>query len=368
MLKDTIRFHLFPAQFTEKESQLAEYGEFIASGFRYPSGVCALRLKNNLGELVLLPFQGQQIWDANMLGRRLTMKSMFNQPYPTRDFLSTYGAFLLHCGATAMGVPGPQDQHPLHGDLPNAPYSEAWLELGQDENGAFIGLGGYYTHTLAFNYHYRAEPLVKIYAGSSVFHVSMTITNLKQSKMPLMYLAHVNFRPVDNGRLVSTVEATPEHMRVRADFPDFMEVDPAFRQFVQELKTNPQKHTQLKTEMKYDPELVFFMDYYADSQGWAHSLQIHPDGSADVVRHRTTQLNHTLRWICRTPDQDAIGFEPATAEGTGYSSEKDKGNLRWLAPEERFHCDLQIGVLTSEEAALQEQRLHTLAYEISRHD
>ena len=28
---------------------------------------------------------------------------------PTQDYLATYGAFFIHCGATAMGNPGPHD-------------------------------------------------------------------------------------------------------------------------------------------------------------------------------------------------------------------------------------------------------------------
>jgi hypothetical protein len=232
--------------------------------------------------------------------------------------------------------------------------------LGQDQYGDYLGLSGKYTHTLAFNHHYLAEPLVRMDAGSAIFRAGMTITNLKNSRMALMYLAHVNFRPVDLGRLVSTVEAVPEHMRVRAEFPDFMEVDPSFRNFVRELKEQPGNHCLLKPGMQYDPEAVFFLDYVADQSGWAHSLQIHPDGSADVLRHRTDQLGHGLRWICRTPDQDALGFEPATAEGTGYSSEKAKGNLRWLDPGGRFHCDLQIGVLTPEEASREEELVQSV--------
>ncbi|MGB4803261.1 MAG: DUF4432 domain-containing protein, partial [Anaerolineae bacterium] len=56
--------HLMPAVFGERERLLLECGPLTASAFRYDSGVCALRLRNELGELVMLPFQGQQIWSA----------------------------------------------------------------------------------------------------------------------------------------------------------------------------------------------------------------------------------------------------------------------------------------------------------------
>ncbi len=119
------RIHLQEAVFTEKENVLVESGELSASVFRYDTGVCGLRLKNSRGELVLLPFQGQQIWRCEFEGRNLTMKSMFTQPVSTTDFLATYGAFFVHCGVTAMGVPSPDDSHPLHGELPNAAYQQA---------------------------------------------------------------------------------------------------------------------------------------------------------------------------------------------------------------------------------------------------
>lgn len=123
--------HLQPYFFAELEKTLAEVDGIAASIFRYPSGVAALRLKNAIGEIVVLPFQGQQVWDAQFYGRTLTMKSMFDQPYPTQTYLQTYGGFVVHCGATAMGVPEAGDNHPLHGELPNAPYLNAALLIGK---------------------------------------------------------------------------------------------------------------------------------------------------------------------------------------------------------------------------------------------
>lgn len=354
---DQVPVPLFPDQFSEKEKPLIESGQLSARLFRFDSGVCSVRLQNGVGELVMLPFQGQQIWRAEMAGRNLTMKSMFDQPYPTRDFLSTYGAFLLHCGATAMGSPGPSDTHALHGELPNATYPTALVVLAEDDQGIFVGLTGSCGVTLAFNYNYIAQPMVKLYSGSTIFHVSMTITNLKQTPMPLMYLTHINFRPVDDGRLVYSVPCDPAHMHVRASLPDFVEVPSGYREFLEELRIHPEKHLSLKPGLEFDPEVVFYLDYMADKSGWAHALQVHPDGSADVMRHRPTQLDHGVTWICRTPDQDALGFEPATAGVEGYSAEKKKGNVRSLAGGQSFHCDVQVGVLEKAEAQREEKAI-----------
>src|SRR5215217_600946 len=85
--------HLFADFFTPAERPFLQAGELSASLFRYPSGVAALRLSNERGELVLLPFQGQQIWSAHFDGRNITMQSMFDQPRPTQNYLETYGGF-----------------------------------------------------------------------------------------------------------------------------------------------------------------------------------------------------------------------------------------------------------------------------------
>ena len=47
-----------------RERPLLASGDLSASLFRYDSGVAGLRLRNAQGELVMLPFQGQQIWSG----------------------------------------------------------------------------------------------------------------------------------------------------------------------------------------------------------------------------------------------------------------------------------------------------------------
>ncbi|MGQ9553499.1 MAG: DUF4432 family protein [Anaerolineae bacterium] len=343
--------NLTPRMFAEKERVLIEHGPLSASTFLYDSGVCGLRLRSGLGQVVLLPFQGQQIWSAEFRNRNLTMKSMFTEPRPTTDYLSNYGGFLLHCGAATMGVPAQEDTHPLHGELPNAPFQKAWLVVGEDKQGPYLALGGQYQHIVAFNHNYLAEPLLKFYASSTLLDLSMTVTNMKRSDMELMYLAHINFRPVDNGRLVYSAPADPEHMKVRRSIPAHVRTRPGYREWLDELQQHPEKANVLRPELLFDPEVVFTINYLADEDGWAHTMQVHPEGSADYVRHRPSQLDKGVRWICRTPDQDALGMVlPATAEPEGYTAEKAKGNLKILPPGGQFHFNIQMGALTAEEA------------------
>lgn len=353
-------YSLYRYTFTDQEKPLLESNNFRVSAFRYGSGVEAVRVKNNLGEIIVLPFQGQQVWRAQFNGRELTMKSMFSEPQPTHIFEANYGAFVIHCGATAMGDPAPQDKHPLHGELPNAAYHEAFLTIGEDAHGAYVGVNGKYQHTLAFAFNYLAEPSVKLHENSSLLTISMNITNLKRSPMELMYLAHINFRPVNGGRLVYSALPNPQHVRVRPYAPG-LAVPPGYEEFISELAGHPEKHHEMTAQSLFDPEAVFFIDYLTDEEGWAHTLQVLPDGSADYVRYRPTELPKGLRWISRTPDQDALGMAlPATAESEGYLKEKEKGNLKILRPNERFTCEFEAGALDAAAAQTVQRKIASI--------
>jgi hypothetical protein len=331
-----------------------------ATTFVYSSGVKAVRLQHQNADVILLPYQGQQIWSAVFSGRELAMRSMFSEPQPERAVLRNLARFLLHCGITGIGSPTGQDRHALHGELPNAPYQHAWLVVGEDEAGSYIGLSGSYEYIEAFNDHYRFTPLVKLYQNSTLLHMNVTLENLNQTPLEYMYLAHINFRPVNHGKLVYTANVNPTNVRVRADLPPHSQAKPGYREFVQQLVAHPELHHELKPGMPYDPEVVLYINFISDEQGWASSMQIHPDGSADLVRHKPEQLSHGVRWICRTANQEALGFEPATAEVEGYSAEKAKGNVRVLPAGEVFHAEYQMGLLNSEQAALEQAKINAL--------
>lgn len=147
-----ITVHLNQSMFTSKETILMENEQLQATIFRFRSGVCGLRISNDFGEIVILPFQGQQIWSAQFEGRELGIISVFDEPRATRDYLENYGGFLLHCGFTSMGCPGPLDTHPLHEELPNAPYQEAYVRAGRDKRGPYLEVSGTYRHSIAFTW------------------------------------------------------------------------------------------------------------------------------------------------------------------------------------------------------------------------
>jgi len=266
-----------------------------------------------------------------------------------------------------MGCPGPQDTHPLHGELPNATYRKAFLLIGEDEKGAYIGLSGEYHHTVAFAHNYIACPEVRVYEGSTGIGVSISIKNLKNTPMELMYLAHINFRPVDRGRLVYSTPCSPENIKVRAEVPAHLKLPDGYREFLQDLSKHPEKHNLLDPGLQFDPEVVLYLDCLADEEGWAHSMQIHPDGYADFVSHRPGQLEHGIRWISRTPDQDALGLLlPATAGPEGYTAEKKKGNIKIIPGGGKVKFEMETGRLNPEDAGKMKRKIEQILKDKAR--
>ncbi|MEO0916128.1 MAG: DUF4432 domain-containing protein, partial [Pseudomonadota bacterium] len=183
-----VRIELHQSQFGEGERHLCQTADHAVSTFRFESGVAALRIRNARGEIVVLPFQGQQVWRAVFDGRDLTMRSMFDQPRATRVYLETYGAFLIHCGLSGLGAPGPSDTHVLHGELPNAPYQRAWIEI--DEAAGTVASAGSYQHTVAFSTNYIFRVDTRLAANSALLDVGVAIIHGFEIGMRQIHQVH----------------------------------------------------------------------------------------------------------------------------------------------------------------------------------
>ncbi|MDP9899291.1 DUF4432 family protein [Variovorax ginsengisoli] len=352
----TTRVPLHAALFGERERLVVKAPGFVCTAFCFDSGVPALRIGNTRGEVVMLPFRGQQIWSAKFDGRDLTMRSMFDQPARSADYLRTYGAFFLHCGLSGVAAPGPGDTHPLHGELPNARFDEAWIDV--DEAGGRLSVGGSYRHTLAFSTDYRATANMRMAPDSALLDVSLEVRNLKRTPMELFYMGHANFRPVDGGRLIYSAPYTPEAVRVRRSIPAHIVPQPGYAELLDALATDPLSHHLLRADVAYDPEVVFALAMAADAQGWAHALQVHPNGGADYAAHRPEQAPCAVRWLCRTADQDALGLCMAATCGVeGRSAERAAGRGVVLDSQEDWRIDLRLGLLTAQETERQEQHI-----------
>lgn len=347
------KINLYRDMFSKEERLLYESASLMASMFTYSTGVEAVILRNNKGCITLLPFMGQMIWRADFLGHELTMNSIYDEPELCRDsFKESYGCFLMHCGLTAMGNPTEKDTHLPHGELPIANYKNVYISIGTDEKGEYIALGGTCTHKRAFEYNYTFSPECRLYAGASTIESNISFTNHKDLPLEYYYLCHVNHRPVDGSKLYYTAkhENIVAHHEVPENYPD--KQAKLTNMYLDKLDKNMSIMDVIdKNTQSYAPEIVFTCRYDADSEGYAHTLQLLPDGYACYLRHRPDELPYGIRWIARTKDEDALGMVlPATAEHKGLLYCRDNGQENYLNPGETVVYHVKTGLLSPEES------------------
>ncbi|MCX6089738.1 MAG: DUF4432 family protein [Candidatus Atribacteria bacterium] len=352
--------------FPVKERELVRWGVLKASLFIYESGIHAVKLENQLGYLVVLPYKGQQIWEAVFYGRDIKMKSKFDEPKNVDGIAHTYGGFLYHCGALRTGNPGKDDTHPLHGELPYADFDQARLLFGRDEKGQYIGLTSQFQYNDAFaSHYYRAYPVVKIYDNSALMDVSIKIDNLSSYPMEHMYMTHINFRPINHGHVVQPVDWKPEFIQLRENTPAHSKDIPLsqdYVKFINTIKTNPEYLQTIRPEDPYLPEVVLYLKSpKTDSEGWTHFLQVHPDGSGDYVSYRPDELDHATRWIIRNRDREAFGLLlPGTCDPEGYTHEKAAGNVRLIPEQGSVTHHVVTGALDPGQTADMQKKIEAL--------
>jgi hypothetical protein len=347
--------------FIEKEKLFFQHGNIKVSTFIYKSGVQAVKISNSRGYIIVLPYKGQQIWDAVFHGRSLAMKSLFPEPKNVSSFLESYGCFMMHCGALRMGCPGPEDDHPLHGELPYADYQEASLVFGKDDNEKYVGITGVYEYNKAFGDAYHAKPLVKLHEGSSIIDVSITIDNISRYPMELMYMCHFNFAIAKNGRIFQTADWDPKSMLLRTSIPEHVKVSKNFLEFLDKLKVDPKLTQHVKPEDEYYPEIVFFITKLKkDKDGWTHFMQQHEDGSADIVSQKPKELDHHARWILKSKNREVMGILPSTCDPEGYTAEKKKGNVREIPAKGSVTWAVKAGYLDKGEAKDMKKHIESL--------
>jgi hypothetical protein len=356
---ETVEMSLRRSSFGEKEREAARCGGLAASQFRYDTGIEAIRLSNPRGSVVVLPYLGQIVWSANFDSVELAMQSMFREPRPAKVIVETYGCLVYHAGLLRNGVPSPQDNHILHGEMPCAEMDKAGLECGTDERGPWVAVTGMREYAMGFGAHYCATPRVVLRADATEFDVVMEVANLSAAPMDLMYLCHVNFAFSEGGRIVQPAPFTPEHVLTRIVIPGHVTPDDDYRALLAELEKNPARMQVLSEPQRYDPEQVFYIrGLQRGEDGLAHFLMARPQGDGFTIAWDPETMPHTIRWILANSDQRVAAFAmPATCEPEGYLAEKRKGNVRSLAGGGKAVFTTHIGYVDSNRVAAAAQSI-----------
>ena len=352
--------------FTEKETDLVINGKLKASLFIYDTGVKAIKVANDKGYIIVLPYMGQMIWRANFNGRELTMKTPFDQPIPAkRSFEETYGCFLMHCGLTAMGNPTSEDTHIPHGELPICKYDEVYIISGEDENGKYMGVTGKYVNKLCYGLNYEFTPVAKIYEGKTKIDIVASFVNNKDVPLEYYYLCHINHRPVNGAKLSYTADR--KTFKVNHEVPeDYFNKEAADKTnaYLDMLDKDQSLMDDMGAEYQsYAPEIVFYGVYNADENGNAYTMQIDPEGTAIYVIHKPEELPYGVRWISRTEDEDTLGMVlPATCEHLGRLYCQRNNQQLYLNKGERITYHMETGLLDVDEAKAMQDKIKKMGF------
>ncbi|MGR3806553.1 aldose 1-epimerase family protein [Pasteurella testudinis] len=336
-MKSTI--HLFKELFTTEAKIFLQNDHITVEGFKYHSGIEAVKLSNRRGFIIVLPFYGQIIWDACFNGHSLKMKNMFSEPKLGNEIIDTYGCFCFHSGLIRNGCPAPEDTHPLHGEMPCAPMDKAWLELDNDR----VAICSEYEYVKGFGDHYLAQPKVILTANSSLFDIQMQVTNLASVEMPLQYMCHMNYCYEHGATFSQNIpqsaitlrESIPAHVKPTAEWSEFNE----------KIKRGDYVLNRLDNDQMYNPEIVFFMDNLQQYQQDLEYRMQSPNGHTYTTRFSSAQFNYATRWILYNADQQVGAFVlPATCRPEGYLAAQRNGTLIMLSPHESRCFSVTTGI------------------------
>ena len=348
-----MKINLTRAMFSDKEYELISYGEMKAVAFKYESGVEALKITNERGYIIILPFKGQQIWKIHFDGKDLSMSTTVKEPVMSTEFLKNYGGFLYHCGINSFGAP--DAKNPQHGEIPNAEYAHPYIVCGEENGEKYIAVSGVYEYDVAFTKKYLFSPECRVYEKSAMMRIGVELQNKRSDPMEYMYLCHINFLPIDGSELIYSAPYNSECVKVHKVISPALSEEKAnaLGSFMDKLESNVEIHHNVGAEGEFfDPEICFTVMYNSDENNRAHTLQYKKGEGACYVSHPTDVLPYGIRWISKTATESAMGMVlPATGEHFGYEDSKKKGYVRILPPNSTLSFYMNVGYLSEEETA-----------------
>lgn len=331
--------YLYKEQFGHEERVLFKNDQLSAVGFKYNSGIEAIKLINSKGFIIVLPFYGQIIWDVEFNGQTLKMRNMFTEPKVGTTIIDTYGCFAFHSGLIRNGCPSPEDDHPLHGEMPCAKMDRAWLIIDD----SILGISGEFEYVKGFGDHYLAQPEVILHADSSLFDINMQVTNLASVEMPLQYMCHMNYC-YEHGATFS--QNVPDNaIQLRQTIPAHVKPTEQWLTFNEEIKQGKYILSSLENDELYNPEIVFFMDNLRQYQEQLEYRMHSPKGHNYITRFSSREFNYATRWILYNADQQVGAFVlPATCRPEGYLAAKNSGALIMMKPHETRRFTVTTGI------------------------
>lgn len=189
------------------------------------------------------------------------------------------------------------------------------------------------------------------------------IHNRRGRELDYFFMCHMNWLAVDGARMVYSAKKDKEH--IVPDPPELEGNSPRaqrMREFGQKVIEDPTivDHLDSKSQC-FDPEMCINIKYESDQNGWAHAMQVMPEGDACYVGFRTKELPYALRWYCRTADEDGVGIAlPTTGTNRSTSYQREHGYYNTLAPGAHESIRFDFGYLDPKKVETMESHIENI--------
>lgn len=309
-------------------------------------GVEAYLLKTGSGfSFTALASRGMDISSADWQGKSLAFLSStgeiapeFYEPKGLGWLRGFYGGLLVTCGLTQVGFPSVDqgEELGLHGRYSYLPASNVSYGGEWEGDDYVMWVQGKVRQAVIFGENVVLTRRISTRLGEDRLWIEDTVENEGFEPQPHMILYHINggFPAVDAGSvLVSpTISAEPrdtESEKERELYHKFAEPTPGF------------------------VERVYYHQMAAEPDGTVITALVNRNihgGFGFYVKYNQNQLPRFTEWKMMGAGTYVVGMEPANCRVEGRAQERAAGRLQMIEPGETRRYELELGVLTSEEA------------------
>jgi hypothetical protein len=313
-------------------------------------GVRGLEMYNGAGlRFVVLPDRGMDIFSAEFQGIPLNwltglgaVAPGYYSPHEWDWLRSFYGGLLTTCGLSNVGEGCrdrgaylPEESFGAHGRIANIPATSVSYKGSWDGERYRLRAGGEMLEAAGQGEKLRLTRLIETELGATSLRIEDSVQNESYYTVPHMFLYHLNVGyPLldDKARMYGAYrnaagldQASVEHLStlgtLRAPDPDY-------------------------------PEFVFLLEPEEDRAGFCHWVFYNPtlregSGLGIYLRYPRKQLPYFNLWKRLNCREYVVGFEPGNCTVQGRLKQRERGDLRCLAPQEKADYHLEIGVLSS---------------------
>jgi hypothetical protein len=279
-----------------------------------------------------MKYKGKSI---SFLSKAGISSSQFYSLHLSEFYRTFQGGMLYTCGLANIGMPCTDNgmDYPEHGRISHVPAENCSVKCDWINDEYIMEISGEMRDAGLFYENLVLKRTISTKMKAKYLRIHDEVENRGFEDQMLAILYHINF--------------------------GYPLLDEGSRIVIPQKKVTPRDEEAIKGLNSYDrvsapvdgfKEQVYFIDMACDSEGYTYAGLINDNlGLGAYIKYNITQLPKFLEWKSMRSGDYSVGLEPGNTSIYGRIAEREKGNAKWIAPLEKKHFDLEIGVLEGKE-------------------